>query len=342
VAETATTALEQAARGAGQGLSQAARGAQAVGAAQAGIQAGANAAAGSLGQAGNAAKLTAFQAQQLGFQLNDLFVQIASGQSPVTALVQQGSQLSGTFGGLRGTFAALATVFTPVRLLIGGAATVVAGLALAFEKGRGQSQEFQRSLILTGNAAGITEDKFNSLAQAIARSTNTTIGSTRETLQGLVSSGRFSGAALEQAATAAQLMSKVTGQSGDDILKSFVSAADGIGKFAEYKARTLSYGDQRRLEIARALAGRPKLLILDEPAAGLNDSETLELARFIEQLRAEGLTILLVEHDMGLVMRVCSRVIVLAFGKKIADAEPAVVRHDPHVLDAYLGTGDDE
>ena len=75
---------------------------------------------------------------------------------------------------------------------------------------------------------------------------------------------------------------------------------------------------------------------------GLNDSETLELSRFIEQLRAEGLTILLVEHDMGLVMRICSRVMVLAFGRKIADAEPAVVRADPAVLDAYLGTGDDE
>ena len=116
----------------------------------------------------------------------------------------------------------------------------------------------------------------------------------------------------------------------------------GLEAQADELAANLSYGKRKMLEIARALAGRPKLLILDEPAAGLNDSETLELSRFIEQLRAEGLTILLVEHDMGLVMRVCSRVIVLAFGKKIADAEPAVVRNDPHVLDAYLGTGDDE
>jgi branched-chain amino acid transport system ATP-binding protein len=113
----------------------------------------------------------------------------------------------------------------------------------------------------------------------------------------------------------------------------------GLERQAGELAANLSYGRRKMLEIARALAGRPKLLILDEPAAGLNDTETRELAHFIENLRAEGTTILLVEHDMGLVMRVCTRVMVLAFGRKIADAEPAAVRADPAVLDAYLGTG---
>lgn len=112
----------------------------------------------------------------------------------------------------------------------------------------------------------------------------------------------------------------------------------GLASQADELAANLSYGKRKMLEIARALSGKPRLLILDEPAAGLNTSETSELARFIEELRAEGLTILLVEHDMGLVMRVCTRVIVLAFGKKIADAAPAAVQTDAAVLNAYLGT----
>jgi len=102
----------------------------------------------------------------------------------------------------------------------------------------------------------------------------------------------------------------------------------------------LPYGGQRRLEIARAISTSPELLLLDEPAAGLNDTETAELSGILETLRAQGYTILLVEHDMNLVMRLCSRILVLNFGSLIASGTPAEVRASPAVIDAYLGVAE--
>ncbi|HEY4020105.1 MAG TPA: ABC transporter ATP-binding protein [Pseudonocardiaceae bacterium] len=115
----------------------------------------------------------------------------------------------------------------------------------------------------------------------------------------------------------------------------------GIADRAADKARNLPYGYQRRLEIARALATEPKLLCLDEPAAGFNPREKEDLMGLIRRIRDDGYTVLLIEHDMRLVMGVTDRIVVLEFGKKIADASPAEIRDNPAVIAAYLGVPDD-
>lgn len=116
----------------------------------------------------------------------------------------------------------------------------------------------------------------------------------------------------------------------------------GLDKDADRLATELPYGKQRKLEIARAMATKPKLILLDEPAAGMNDSETAALTELIRNIREKfGITIVLIEHDMQLVMSLCDRVMVVNFGKKLAEGVPDEMQNNPQVIEAYLGKEDD-
>ncbi len=116
----------------------------------------------------------------------------------------------------------------------------------------------------------------------------------------------------------------------------------GLADFAEEDAKSLPYGHQRELEIARAMATEPKLLFLDEPAAGMNPQETEHLMETISRIRAAGVSVVLIEHDMKLVMNICDEITVLNFGNRIASGTPNAIRHDPAVIEAYLGSEEDD
>lgn len=294
-ASTAAAALAGAAAAAGAG----AKG-------TAGAAASAKTAADALKGTGAAAKLTGNQTAQLSAQLQDLFVQVQAGGSPLTALIQQGSQLSAVFGGIGPALRAVGSVVFSATAGLVALGAAAAGLGVAFLSGREQSADLARTLILTGNAAGLTEGQFNSLASAIASSTRTTIGGTRETLQGLAATGRLSGDALGQAAIAAQLLSKATGQSAAEIVKDFSLAAEAPARFAEEQNKAYHFLTAAQLDYIKTLdeQGRkqealaqtlrllnPRLQETAEQATGLGKAfgdAKKDLSQFLDGLYALG------------------------------------------------------
>lgn len=175
-----------------------------------------------------ATKLSTYHTAQLSAQLQDLFVQIQAGGSPMTALIQQGSQLSAVFGGFGPALKAIASLVTPTVIGLGSLAAVAGTLGIAFLSGRNESSAFRRDMALTGNAAGLTAGAYEDMAKRIAASTSSGIGTARKALAELVASGRLSGDALQSTATATAALSRATGQDASDIAKQFVSLTDNV------------------------------------------------------------------------------------------------------------------
>ncbi|MDY0746567.1 phage tail length tape measure family protein [Paucibacter sp. R3-3] len=180
-------------------------------------------------------KLTAYQTQQLSFQLNDLFVQIASGQSPITALIQQGSQLSGTFGGVRGALTAVGTLITPVTATLGTLAATLGVAGYAYYKGSQEADEFRKTLILTGNAAGTSAVKLSFMAAAVAANGAGTQARAADVLNQMARSGVIASQSLQSFTEAALRMETVGGDAAEDTVKAF----EQLGKTPLESARQL-------------------------------------------------------------------------------------------------------
>ncbi len=183
-----------------------------------------------------------FKQTQLGYQLNDFFVQVQAGQSPLTALIQQGSQLSGTFGGVGGALKAVLGIFTPMRLAVGGVVGALGAFGLAAYQGSQENSAFNKSLLLTGGYAGVTAGAVDAMAQRISSSVGVGIGGARETIAALVATGKFAGSALEPVAVAIEKVSALTGTAREEVIQNFTKMADqGATKFAEEMNKTYHF-----------------------------------------------------------------------------------------------------
>lgn len=178
-------------------------------------------------------ELTQQQKMALTYQTTDLFTQIASGQNPMIALIQQGGQLKDAMGGIGGMFKAIGTLLTPFNLALGGTVSVVGALGLAFYQGSEESKKFQNSLVLTGGFAGIIEERFNGLSRVISDKFNIGIGDARDVLQGLVSSGNFTYKSLDAVAGVVARVASLSGDSASIVAEKLIPALDGSASSAK-------------------------------------------------------------------------------------------------------------
>jgi len=229
----------------------------------------------------NSARKTSLQMQQVSYQLNDFFVQISSGQSPLIAFIQQGSQLSGTFGGIGAAFKGVTALITPMILGVGTAAAVVGTLGLAWYKGMQESQAFGKALLLTGNYAGLTEDRFNAMSKSIAASATVSMGEARAALMGFVNTGQFTGKSLTKMSEAAALFAVASGKSTDEVVKDFATMSGGVAKWATEHNKQLNLLDPAQLKYIRRLeemgeADKAELVIAEAVIARFkNQAENL-------------------------------------------------------------------
>lgn len=170
--------------------------------------------------------------RQLPAQFTDIFTSLAGGQNPLLVLTQQGGQIKDSFGGVKPALQQLTGLLTPFRIAVGLGAGAVGALALAFIKGREESAEFNRSLVLTGNRAGLIAGELDGMAQRVSTAVGATIGNARETLQALVSSGRVTTELLEPAARTIELFAATSGKSREAVLSDFLTMTDGVAKWA--------------------------------------------------------------------------------------------------------------
>ena len=186
-------------------------------------------------------KISAQEMVQVGYQLNDLAVQVASGSNPLIALVQQGSQLSGTFGGIGNAARALTSLITPTVVAMGGLAAAVGVVGVAYLQGYREQLAFERSLLLTGNRAGVAASQLQALAEQVQGLAGGSIGNAREAIAATVSSGAFGPESLAQAGAAVQRLSELTGRSAKDVVADFARMRDGVARWAADANRSYNF-----------------------------------------------------------------------------------------------------